>query len=957
MLLALLMVLFSGITRSILPIASLGLAAFAVAQSSDTLDWVPFDRNQFNGNVALDPKGDVQLFWKTGDENSTYGIASRSSGYLALGFSETGAMTGADMAIGYKDQDGNFVFENRHAMGFVTPEVSQDQKKNMQFLEGDQANGVTSFIFKKQNKADCLQTQADVATDAWQWFIYAFSQENTFAQHAPGNMGKQYVKLGTGETISVNQIQSIPDTKNFTIIQPEVTIPTAETTYCYTLHQMPAGEKNYILGEQPNASNKLLHHLVLYSCYGLPDEYKDMVGKEPNCNFENFSNPCNGFVTEWAPGMSGRTFEPGYGKPFGTDHYEYVMLEVHYNNPEGIQGEKDNASYTLLYNDKPVDTEIGSLTLGDLQVEGWFLEPGKPLVAHSTVCTPECTDHWPSDGITAVSVFHHMHYRGRNARVQIIRDGQEIAPLSSLRNFEYGYQFQKSLNSIKLLPGDKLITTCEYDTSNDTEPVPGGLPSKDEMCFAWVDYYPANNILACTQIDLGDSPQNPINGTSAWCLDTSANISDIYSSPFLNASFQSLPASGDTCTAENSASGNVSSQPNQAAVLKTCPETDICFSVNVPQQSATSGSGDIYFQLSAPTTYSWVALAQGTMMSNANMFLMYSSADGMNVTLSPRTTTGHVMPEYDNATDVSLLDGSGISNGRMTANVRCSNCNSWSTGTMNLQDGNSNWVYAHSQGSSIDSDDTNVPISKHDGEGTFQWDLSRATGGSDANPFTDVATTNTTSSSATAGGQHSWERLSAQAQMRFIQVHGSLASIAFVAIFPIGAILVRLTSFQGLVWIHGGLQLFGYSIFVAAAGLGIFIASGVAYLREPHAIIGMILLGIFFMMPFIGMIHHKMFKSLQQRTMWSHAHVFTGRAGIILGMVNGGLGLQLANARRSYVVAYGVFAGLMGVIYVSAIAFGEYKRASKPVQNTAAPSSVHPESKQLNRDDSGSDES
>ncbi|KAF2785661.1 iron reductase domain protein [Melanomma pulvis-pyrius CBS 109.77] len=915
----------------------LGLAAFAVAQSSDDLSWVPFDRENFDGNVALDTDGHVQLFWKTGDTNSTFGIASRSSGYLALGFSQTGAMTGADMAVGYKDQDGNFIFENRHAMGFVTPEISQDQGNNMRLQEGHQADGVTSFVFEKQNEADCLETQASVAKDSWQWFIYAFSNENNFAIHAPGNNGKKYVKLGTGKTVSTNDIREIDNAKNFTIAQPELTIPTAETTYCYTLHKLPAGKKNYLLGERPNGSSKLLHHLVLYACYGLPDEYLDMLGKEANCNYEEFSNPCNGFVTEWAPGMSGRTFEPGYGKPFGTDHYEYAMLETHYNNPQGIEGEKDTAAYTFLYTNDPVDTEIGTLTLGDLQVQGWFLEPGKPLVAHSTICTPECTDRWPSGGITAVSVFHHMHYRGRNTRVQIIRDGKEITPLSTLRDFEYGYQFSKSLNSIKLLPGDQLITTCEYDTSNDTKPVPGGLPSKDEMCFAWVDYYPANNILACTQMETGNSPKNTINGTAAFCLDSSAETQDVYDSPFLTATFQNLTASGNTCPVGNTTSG----PSNQAAVLMTCPETDVCFSLNVPEESASSSSGDIYFQLSVPTTYSWVALAQGTTMSNANMFVMYSSADGKNVTLSPRTASGHIMPTYNKVADVSLLEGSGISNGRMTANVRCGNCDRWGTGAMSLQGGNSNWLYAHSQGSPINSDDTSASISQHDRKGSFQWNLSQATGGSGGNPFTNASYTTTTIG---ADRLNSWERLTTQTQKRYVQAHGALASIAFIAVLPTGAILVRLASFNGLLWTHGCLQIFGYAVFIAAAGLGIFIANGGAYLHEPHAIIGMILLGTLFFMPFLGTIHHKMYKKVQKRTAWSYGHVFTGRVIVILGMINGGLGLRLAAAKTSYLIVYGVFAALIGVAYISAVIGGEYKRSQKSS-----------ESKQLNRDESGSD--
>ena len=385
-----------------LSLAFLGLAAFAIAQNatSGNLSWVPFDRGQFNGNVALDTDGNVQLFWKTGNTTSTFGIASRSSGYLALGFSETGAMTGADMAVGYKDQNGTFIFQNRNAAGFVTPQVSPDQGHNMRLQEGHQSDGVTGFIFEKQNKADCLKTQGDVELDAWQWFIYAFSDQNTFAQHADGHNGKQYVKLGTGKTISTNDVRDIPNSKNFTIAQPLTTIPTQETTYCYSLHKMPAGKENFLLGERPTDSSPLLHHLVLYGCYGLPDEYLPMLDGPANCDYLNFSNPCTGFVTEWAPGMSGRTFEPGYGKPFGTDHYEYVMLETHYNNPKLIAGAQDNASYEFLYTEEPVATPVGTLTLGDLQVEGWFLEPGKPLVSQYTVCTPECTERWPSGGIT-----------------------------------------------------------------------------------------------------------------------------------------------------------------------------------------------------------------------------------------------------------------------------------------------------------------------------------------------------------------------------------------------------------------------------------------------------------------------------------------------------------------------------------------------------------------------------
>lgn len=546
----------------------LSLISIASAATPD-LGWVPFDRTQFDGNSALDDKGNVQLFWKLGDDYSTYGIASKSKGFLAVGFSETGAMTGADIALGISDSSGKFTMENRHATGFVTPQPSKDQKVNMRFKQGNQTSDVTGFVFEKKNSADCIQEQANVHVDSWQWFIYAFSDENTFEKHAPGHNGKQYVKLGKGKTVFRNEVLPVPDSQQFNISQPEITLPTDETTYCYTLHKLPAGKKNYFLGEIPKPASKLLHHLVVYSCFNLPNATKAMLDQKPNCDYLNFENPCTGFVTEWAPGMSGKTFEPGYGKPFGSDSYEYVMLETHYNNPDGLQGEKSSAGYTFVYNDKKVDTEIGSLTLGDLQVKGWTLEPGKKLVSHSTVCTPECTKNWPKEGITAVSVFHHMHLRGRNARVQIVRDGKEVASLSSLRGFEYGYQYSKSLNEVKLMPGDELITTCEYDTSKDTNPVPGGFASKDEMCFAWVDYYPLNDVLACTQFNLGESPKNPINGTAAICLEASKPIPDIYDSKFLNATFEHLPVAGNSCDTSQTPTGG--SSPSGSSSSTSAP--------------------------------------------------------------------------------------------------------------------------------------------------------------------------------------------------------------------------------------------------------------------------------------------------------------------------------------------------------------------------------------------------
>lgn len=357
--------------------------------------------------------------------------------------------------------------------------------------------------------------------------------------------------------------------------------------------------------------------------------------------------------------------------------------------------------------------------------------------------------------------------------------------------------------------------------------------------------------------------------------------------------------------------------------------TGICYALNIPQMTSSSGSGDIFFQLKAPTSFRWVALGQGSEMEDLNIFVMYQSADGKNVTVSPRQTPGEVMPTHDTTTQMELLAGSGIENGMMTANVKCSNCQSWKGQTMNFGSGSSAWSWAYKMGEPLMSDSLSAVIQMHDEHGSISFDNTRAIGGPNSNPFVSAAATAPSSSMGSASGSSSSTAGGIQPQsfrIRITRVHGSLASIAFIALFPLGAILVRWGSFKNIAYIHGGIQLFAYATFISAAGIGLFIATRLDLLMSAHAIIGMILLGTIFFLPFFGTLHHMQYKKLQKRTVVSHGHIWVGRAAILLGMINGGLGLRFFGVRE-YEIAYGVFAGLMGLIYIASFTLGEARRA------------------------------
>jgi hypothetical protein len=148
-------------------------------------------------------------------------------------------------------------------------------------------------------------------------------------------------------------------------------------------------------------------------------------------------------------------------------------------------------------------------------------------------------------------------------------------------------------------------------------------------------------------------------------------------------------------------------------VSRTCPGSDqgVCYSLNIPDQTAASGTGDIFLKMEAPATGNqYVAFGQGSGMSGSNMFLMYLSADGTNVTVSPRLGVGHVEPKFTEETQIQLLEGTGVSNGVMTANIKCSNCNSWNGGKMDFTASSSSWIYAAKSGTPIQSDDKSADI-------------------------------------------------------------------------------------------------------------------------------------------------------------------------------------------------------------------------------------------------------
>jgi hypothetical protein len=62
------------------------------------------------------------------------------------------------------------------------------------------------------------------------------------------------------------------------------------------------------------------------------------------------------------------------------------------------------------------------------------------------------------------------------------------------------------LSPVHLLPGDRLVATCVYNTTGAKESVVWGTRKDQEMCMGTLYFYPADISLVCTNLQGGWMP-------------------------------------------------------------------------------------------------------------------------------------------------------------------------------------------------------------------------------------------------------------------------------------------------------------------------------------------------------------------------------------------------------------------------------------------------------------------
>lgn len=98
-----------------------------------------------------------------------------------------------------------------------------------------------------------------------------------------------------------------------------------------------------------------------------------------------------------------------------------------------------------------------------------------------------------------LSLTPHMHYRGKDARFEIQRPGEQPVTLLFVPNYDFNWQLKYLLREPVAAPkGTRLILTFHYDNSRNnaynpdsSRTVRWGEPSEEEMMSGWIDYIEA----------------------------------------------------------------------------------------------------------------------------------------------------------------------------------------------------------------------------------------------------------------------------------------------------------------------------------------------------------------------------------------------------------------------------------------------------------------------------------
>ncbi|CAF4083643.1 unnamed protein product [Rotaria sordida] len=326
-----------------------------------------------NYKYSIELEANIADLWWTIDDvrkEITFDLHIRTTGWIALGISPGGGMTGADIGVGWVDSQGQVNFQDRHASGFFRPMI--DNTTNDWFvLQGRELNGWTAIQFKRLlDTCDSMDYPIKSGTNI---LIYAYGLVD------PDESEINYHETRRGTRMVPLQSYNQPPSDDkfagldyFELRLNNYIVPSNDTTYYCKIYKAPTSytTKRHAIAYKiliDDENSDLVNHLLLHECNpsftfddnnlpnGVCDEINDKI------------EPCSASIaTGWAVGGDHLIeFPEQAGYPVGLNSpNKYFMVQIHYDNPQQISNRRDSTGIRYYLGNQLRQHDLGYLTFG-----------------------------------------------------------------------------------------------------------------------------------------------------------------------------------------------------------------------------------------------------------------------------------------------------------------------------------------------------------------------------------------------------------------------------------------------------------------------------------------------------------------------------------------------------------------------------------------------------------------
>ncbi|XP_064630534.1 DBH-like monooxygenase protein 1 homolog [Lineus longissimus] len=471
----------------------------------------PAPSTTYENNAFIDVAKKIRMYWSHDDVTITMELHAQTVGYVAVGFTPSGRMEGADIIIGWV-KAGKAILQDRHATGHTKPLM--DPKQDVELLMGKEEDGFTILKFKR--KLNTCDQQHDLAIRngsmkmIWAMFPSDPKDEDSIIYHHTQRGQRNIQLLGVVK-------KAIPLPANFLWYEfrnQNYTVPSDDTTYSCNVFRMPkVNKKHHLFKFEPiiKKGNKgLVHHIIIFACGPTPAPINDTFeGKQFLCYDKNpsaipwFHYACFHSIITWAVGGEPFSFPEHVGFSMGTEFDpDFLIMETHYNNEERISGQVDDSGIRIHYTPILRKHDADVLTFGKMIDQNHIIPPKADSFKSFGICYEKCLNDAVEESyenqLNVFAAMVHTHFLGVGIKVGQIRDGIEQPPIAGDKYYDFDYQTIMTLPEERAIKkNDVIATECTYKSTGRENVTYGGFPATQEMCFGFIYYWPRVNLTTC----------------------------------------------------------------------------------------------------------------------------------------------------------------------------------------------------------------------------------------------------------------------------------------------------------------------------------------------------------------------------------------------------------------------------------------------------------------------------